>query len=193
MAAPMRHFAHAMLNAAARMRHRGRLRCFAGAGSSVLLHRVAPKGDNSLTVGTDCIIQARILFDRPHAHVTIGDRCYIGASTLVVAESIELGDDVVISWGVTVVDHNSHSVNWSERRNDILDWKAGRKDWSAVRRGAVVIRDRAWIGFNVMILKGVTIGEGAVVGAGAVVTRDVPDYAIVAGNPAQVVRTLERE
>jgi acetyltransferase-like isoleucine patch superfamily enzyme len=193
MAPPMRQFVHAFLNGTARIRHRGRLRHTVGPGSTVLLHRVAPKQDNALTVGSDCIIQARILFDRAGGSVTIGDRCYIGASTLVVAERIELGDDVVISWGVTVVDHNSHSVKWSERRNDILDWKAGRKDWSNVRHGPVVIRDRAWIGFNAMILKGVTIGEGAVVGAGAVVTRDVPDYAVVAGNPAQVVRTLDRE
>ena len=193
MAPPMRQFVNAFLDGAARIRHRGRLRHSIGQRSTVLLHRVAPKRNNALVVGTDCLIQARILFDRPGGSVTIGDRCYIGASTLVIAERIDLGDDVVISWGVTIVDHNSHSVEWSGRRNDILDWKAGRKDWSNVRQGPVVIRDRAWIGFNAMILKGVTIGEGAVIGAGAVVTRDVPDYAIVAGNPARVVRTIERE
>ena len=50
------------------------------------------------------------------------------------------------------------------------------------------ISDDVWIGANATILKGVTIGTGAVVGAGAVVTRDVPDYAIVMGNPARVVK-----
>lgn len=52
----------------------------------------------------------------------------------------------------------------------------------------VVIKDGAYIGLNAVILGGVTIGEGAVIGAGSVVTRNVPDYAIVAGVPAVVLR-----
>ncbi|WP_279597475.1 CatB-related O-acetyltransferase [Methylobacterium sp. J-068] len=58
-----------------------------------------------------------------------------------------------------------------------------------VTRGDVVIGDEVWLGANCTVLSGVTIGTGAVVGAGAVVRRDVPPYAIVTGNPAEVVRT----
>lgn len=58
-------------------------------------------------------------------------------------------------------------------------------------REPIIIGDDAWIGFNAIILKGVTIGEGAVVGAGAVVTKDVPPYTVVAGNPAGVVKKLQ--
>ena len=54
-------------------------------------------------------------------------------------------------------------------------------------RGDIVIGDGVWIGFGVVVLDGVTIGDGAVVGAGAVVTHDVPENAIVVGNPARVV------
>jgi acetyltransferase-like isoleucine patch superfamily enzyme len=57
----------------------------------------------------------------------------------------------------------------------------------ADRGGAVSVGDRAWIGFRAIVLPGVTIGEGAVVGAGAVVTRDVPPFVIVAGNPARTI------
>lgn len=97
----------------------------------------------------------------------------------------------MISWGVTIVDHNSHSVEWSHRKNDVLDWAKGQKDWSHVKVAPVTIEDRVWIGFNAIILKGVTLGEGAIVAAGAVVTKDVPPYTVVAGNPAQVIRRLE--
>ena len=70
------------------------------------------------------------------------------------------------------------------------EWHEGRKDWTHVAHAAVTIKDKAWIGFNVSILKGVTIGEGAVVGAGSVVTRDVAPYSVVAGNPVRLIRML---
>lgn len=57
--------------------------------------------------------------------------------------------------------------------------------------GDILIQEYAWIGCNVTILPGVIIGEGAVVGAGAVVTRDVPSYTIVAGNPACIIKSRE--
>lgn len=64
------------------------------------------------------------------------------------------------------------------------------KNWEFVNSAPVYIKDKAWIGFNSIILKGVTIGEGAIVGAGSIVTKDVPDWTIVAGNPAKIVRNI---
>ena len=96
----------------------------------------------------------------------------------------------MISWGVTIVDHNSHAINWSGRKNDVLDWRHGIKRWEQVAVAPVHLRRRCWIGFNAIILKGVTVGEGSIVGAGSVVTKDVPPYTIVAGNPARVIRSL---
>lgn len=63
----------------------------------------------------------------------------------------------------------------------------------ALRGGAVTIGDRAWIGYRAMVLPGIEIGEGAVVAAGAVVTKDVPPYTIVAGNPARPIGRRTRE
>jgi acetyltransferase-like isoleucine patch superfamily enzyme len=55
-------------------------------------------------------------------------------------------------------------------------------------RGHIIIGNDVWIGLNVIMLDGVTIGDGAVIGAGAVVTKDIPPYAIVAGNPAKIIK-----
>lgn len=60
-----------------------------------------------------------------------------------------------------------------------------------VKSEQIQIKDHAWISFNAIILKGVTIGKGAIVAAGAVVTKDVPDFTVVAGNPAKIVKYLE--
>lgn len=57
----------------------------------------------------------------------------------------------------------------------------------------VHIKKNVWIGVNVTILPGITVGENAVIGAGAVVTHDVPDNAVVVGNPARVIKYLDAE
>lgn len=58
----------------------------------------------------------------------------------------------------------------------------------AVSKGAIEIKDDVWIGYNSLILSGVTIGQGAVIAAGSVVVKDVPPYAIVGGNPAKIIK-----
>jgi galactoside O-acetyltransferase len=97
----------------------------------------------------------------------------------------------MFGWGVTLVDHNSHGVAFSSRAGDTERWLNGTKDWSKVKISPVIIEDKVWVGFDAVILKGVTVGEGAVIGARAVVTKSVAPWTIVAGNPAQVVRSLD--
>ena len=149
--------------------------------------------NGKVRVGKDSIIRCRVDFDSPTGCIVIGDRCYIGASHLVCHTGISIGDDVIISWGVTIVDHDSHALEWSKREQDVVAWMQGKKEWSSVAISPVTIGNKVWIGFGVSILKGVTVGEGAVVGANAVVTRDVPPFTVVAGNPARVVRHLNSE
>ena len=161
-----------------------------GRGTVVRSWRMHALRPGQIRIGERSMIQCRIDFDSPTGRVLIGDRCYIGASHLVCHTSITIGNDVIISWGVTVVDHDSHSLTWVERAHDVADWMRGQKNWGYVRIAPVVIGDKAWIGFGASILKGVVIGEAAVVGARAVVTRDVAARTVVAGNPARVVREL---
>lgn len=158
--------------------------------STIKYRKVFAKSRCMLDIGDFSIVECCVSYDRENAQVSIGDRTFIGASTIVCAEKVEIGNDVLISWGCTLVDHDSHSINWSFRKNDVLAWRRGEKDWDGVTIQPVKICDKVWIGFNSILLKGVTVGEGAVIGAGSVVTKDVPPYTIVAGNPARIIREI---
>jgi acetyltransferase-like isoleucine patch superfamily enzyme len=144
-----------------------------------------------LVIGDASIFDGSIASDREGSCVLIGQRTFIGNSTLVTAERIEIGSDVLISWGCTIVDHDSHHVEWARRRGDVDAYRNGQKNWEGIAVRPVHIADKAWIGFNVIILKGVKIGEGAVVAAGSVVTRDVAPFMLVGGNPARPIRRVE--
>ena len=135
---------------------------------------------------------------RPAAKIRIGKRCQLGNSHFVCTDRIEIGDDVIMAWGSTLMDSDNHSIYWNERcldvdrcRNDYLSTAGldiGRNhDWSLVKTKKICISNKSWIGMNCIILKGVTIGEGSIIGAGSVVTRDVPAWHMAAGNPAKII------
>ena len=161
-----------------------------GRGSDISPWRIRGAKRCQFAIGDTSIMRSNVVFEKAHASLSIGDRCFIGKGLMSIAESLVIGDDVMISWGVTITDHNSHSLKFSERQSDVLNWHKGGKDWSTVKNQNVVIEDRAWIGFNAILLKGIKIGEGAIVAAGSVVSKDVPAYTIVAGNPAILVRKM---
>ncbi|WP_283809301.1 acyltransferase [Bradyrhizobium sp. LMTR 3] len=163
-----------------------------GQGTTLALRRIRRISGNRLKVGDKSIIHADITFEENGGSITIGSRTFVGRSSLICYRSINIGDDVIMSWGITVVDHDSHSLEWVWRKDDVCAWAYGRKNWDHIAHAPVTICDKAWIGFNVSILKGVTVGEGAVIGACSVVTRDVPAYSVAVGNPARVVRVLSR-
>jgi acetyltransferase-like isoleucine patch superfamily enzyme len=93
-------------------------------------------------------------------------------STLNCFHRIEIGQECAISDNVCIHDSDSHVINGEIEKV----------------MAPVIIGNRVWIGKNATILKGVTIGDGAIVAAGAVVTKDVPAYSLVAGNPAKVIK-----
>ena len=106
---------------------------------------------------------------------------------------LRIGNRVFISHGVQVFDNNSHSLSATERHERFRELMTlgAHQIRETVTCRPVVIEDDVWIGFNSAILKGVTIGRGAVIGACTVVTHDVPEYAIVVGNPARQVGTAK--
>ena len=124
-------------------------------------------------------------------------KCRIGRNTLInvatfmtCVRSITIGDDVLISYKCLIMDSDGHSVRLSERRDDQRQWRQGTLVFDAALAQPVTIGSGAWIGADSMILKGVRVGEGAIVSAGSVVSSDVPDWTIVAGNTARLVRRI---
>ncbi len=107
----------------------------------------------------------------------IGARCKISSHTFI-CEGVVIDDEVFVGHGVMFInDRYPRAANADGRLQTEADWAV---EPTRVKR-------RVSIGSNATVLCGVSIGEGALVGAGAVVTKDVPDFAIVAGVPARVV------
>ena len=159
------------------------------------------KDKKYIEIGENSQISGNFIFEIQQGKISVGNRTFIGGGLFICIDEIEIGDDVMFAWGCTVTDNNSHSHIWSERKNDVMEWKKGLdenktgayKNWTNVKTAKIIIKNKAWIGFNSIILKGVTIGEGAIVGAGSVVTKDVLDWTIVAGNPAKIIREIPED
>ena len=116
--------------------------------------------------------------------IRIGRDVYVGKHVTVEC-NCEIGDFVLIANRVAIVgrkDHDSRALGIPVR---LAPWvgHAGQPD----SRAPAVVESDVWLGFGAIVLSGVRIGRGAIVSAGAVVARDVPPFAIVAGNPANVV------
>lgn len=132
-------------------------------GGNTWLHSLSPPADKGAVV------------------ISIGDRCvFSGDMTISATLGISIGNDVIIGRGVHISDH---SHEFSDIRKPI-----SRQGTTSARK--VSIGDGSWIGQGVIICPGVTIGRNAVVGGNSVVRSDVPDFAVVAGVPARLIREI---
>lgn len=167
----------------------------------IIPNRVTGQQNHKVKIGNECLLGVSIILETEDAQVEIGDRVYIGKSSIICKESVILGNDILVAWGVTFYDHDSHSLDSKERDFDVAQTYKDyihekgnylkNKKWSSVNSKPIKIGNHAWIGAEAMILKGIEIGEGAIVGARSVVTKDVPPYTVVAGNPAKIVKHLK--
>lgn len=107
--------------------------------------------------------------------IVIGDHFYANAYCHMLGD-ITIGNDVILGPKVTI---------WARDHGTAKDVPMRLQPHVAA---PIVIGDDVWIGASAVILKGVTIGRGAVVAAGCVVTKDVPEWAIVAGVPARIIK-----
>lgn len=116
-------------------------------------------------------------------NVAIGKNCKVQSHTFI-CEGVTIEDEAFIGHGVMFINDRYPR---STAASGVLQTES---DWAVIK---TLIRKGASIGSNATILCGVTVGEAAIVGAGSVVTKDVPDGAVVAGNPAKIVRRIARD
>lgn len=163
-----------------------------GNGSKIIGKIDIRKSGGEVSIGNDSYIFGHIATETDYSRVNIGNNVYIGSDTIIdCVQNIIIEDDVLISYQVIIQDSDNHSTKFSLRKNDASEWVNNRyHNWEHTAQKQVKISRGAWISARVIILKGVTIGEGAIVGAGSVVTKNVPDWTIVAGNPARIVREI---
>ena len=144
----------------------------------ILGHAEILIGDNVTLSGQLNIITGRFS-DNPQ--LIIGDNVFIGHNTLFsVNKRIEIKDNASIAGGCRIADSDGHPSEWKKRAEEAELTDDDMKP--------VVIGEHAWVGANVQILKGITIGPRAIIGAGSVVISDVPADTLAMGSPARKVR-----
>lgn len=131
----------------------------------------------------------------PEGRVRVGAYTVLNGTYLVCNGRINIGDHCLVAWGSVITD------TWGDARSATLEarraaLRAASQD--ATRRlppvsapRAVTLEDNVWVGFDSVILPGVTLGRGCVVGCKTVISEDVPPYAVVVGQPARIVRYLD--
>lgn len=150
------------------------------------------KGANNISLGDRVCVGYNCVFETYSYYldqefkpfVIIGNDSNIGDdSHLTCINKIIIGNNVCMGRKIFITD-NAHGASI----RDLLDMRPNIRPLFS--KGPVVIEDNVWIGEMVCIMPGVTIGHGSIVGANAVVTKDMPPYSIIGGNPARVIKQL---
>ena len=115
---------------------------------------------------------------RGGAKIKIGKRSGFSGTVISAAQSIEIGDDVLCGANVTITDTDWHHIDRAME---------GKENAPCA---PVVIGDNVWLGLNVTILKGVSIGKGSVIAPYSVVTKDIPEGVLAGGQPAKVIKKI---
>jgi acetyltransferase-like isoleucine patch superfamily enzyme len=173
----------------------GRATCRLGPG--VRLLRTARirniRGDSDcITIGPNSIIRGELVTFAHGGKIKIGSWCYIGeGSRIWSGSSVSIGDRVLIAHSVNVFDNLTHPINPEERHRQIQAiFTRGHPREIDLDDQPVRIEDDAWIGAASFVMRGVRIGARAIVAAGSVVTKDVAADTTVAGNPAEVIKSV---
>ena len=144
-----------------------------------------------MNFGHDCILSCyERHFEKPtgyHPNLIIKNDVSIGSfSSIFCLNYVEISDGVLFGDNVSIFDNFHGHLDYSD-----IEIIPARRE--IVSKGPVKIGKNVWIGKNVCVMPNVTIGDYAIIGANSVVTHDIPAYAIVAGCPARVIKTIKYE
>ncbi len=147
-----------------------------------------------ICIGKNSVLRGELLIFAHAGEIHLGEDCYIGENSRIwSSELVKIGNRVYISHNVNIHDTNSHSLSPQIRHEHfikIISTGHPKINDVDIQSRPVYIEDDVWIGFNSTIFKGVKIGKGAVIGACSVVTKDVPEFVVVVGNPAKVIKKI---
>jgi len=145
-----------------------------------------------IIIGSQTQILGELLVYWKSGSIQIGRRSYVSTGSRIWSQSsVTIGNHVLISHNVDIHDTDSHPLDWAARRIDATAIYNGTYfEPTQTLSESIVIEDDVWIGCKATILKGVHIGRGAIIAASSVVTKDVPPFTVVAGNPARIIRQL---
>lgn len=152
------------------------------------------KSKLNITIGKNSLIEGKLLVFSYGGKITIGNNSYIGyGSNVRSGQSISIGNNVLISHNVNIIDTNSHEIDYLERAENYKKALVYGmpKEKGNVLTGEIIIEDYVWVSYGVSILKNIKIGKGAIIASNSVVTKDVPAFSMVAGNPAKVMKMLK--
>lgn len=155
--------------------------------ASVVNHRDRSK----ITIGANTHIRGSLFVFLSGGSIEIGNDCYIGERSKIWShEKVVIGNNVLISHNVNIHDTNGHPIDYRERREDYkrITTIGFNPTKINISTEPVIIGNDVWIGFNTIILKGVTIGDGAVIGAGSTITKDVEPFAVITGSEARIIK-----
>lgn len=155
------------------------------------------RAEHAVQIGRAAHIYSSTIFDvGERGVVRIGAFAMLNGARLVCESRIEIGAYAAISWNVMLMDSYRLPSDPARRRAFVERGDGSRPLHTLLDPDAptrpIRLHDNVWLGFDVCVLPGVTIGEGSVVGARSVVCGDVPAYTLVAGNPARPLRDLPR-
>lgn len=131
----------------------------------------------------------------PQGRVKLGDCALVHGARIICDVEISIGDYALISWNVVLMDTYRIPANPQARRAELECVPARHPRFldADVEARPIRIERNVWIGVAACVLPGVTIGEGSIVGARSIVSENVPPFTIVGGNPAHVIRKLDRD
>jgi acetyltransferase-like isoleucine patch superfamily enzyme len=153
------------------------------------------KQKESIKIGEYSHIKGELLVLGHGGLIEIGDYCFVGTNTHIWSgKHIKIGNRVLISHNCNIFDNDTHPLDPKARHKQYKEiMTTGQPKFIDLKDEEIFIEDDVLIGANSIILKGVVISKGAVVAAGSVVTKSVPPYVVVAGNPAKVIRDLVKD